>query len=93
FIEGDIRDYETCQKAVSGADYVLHQAALGSVPRSIADPITTNAANFHALSYWKELDFGSHIALRCTEDRIEPHLKKALIFTRCRPQAALCSRW
>ena len=45
FIEGDIRDYETCQKAVSGADYVLHQAALGSVPRSIADPITTNAAN------------------------------------------------
>ena len=45
FIEGDIRDSEVCQKAVSGVDYVLHQAALGSVPRSIADPITSNAAN------------------------------------------------
>ena len=45
FIEGDIRDYEICVKAVSGVDYVLHQAALGSVPRSIADPITSNAAN------------------------------------------------
>ncbi len=45
FIEGDIREYDSCQKAVSGIDYVLHQAALGSVPRSIADPITTNAAN------------------------------------------------
>ena len=45
FIEGDIRDYSTCEKAVEGADYVLHQAALGSVPRSIADPITSNAAN------------------------------------------------
>lgn len=45
FIEGDIRDLNTCQRACSGADYVLHQAALGSVPRSINDPITTNAAN------------------------------------------------
>lgn len=45
FIEGDIRDNETCEQAVEGVDYVLHQAALGSVPRSIADPITTNAAN------------------------------------------------
>ncbi|QSG84631.1 NAD-dependent epimerase/dehydratase family protein [Acinetobacter indicus] len=45
FIEGDIRDLEDCQKACAGVDYVLHQAALGSVPRSIADPITTNAAN------------------------------------------------
>lgn len=45
FIEGDIRDYSTCEKAVEGTDYVLHQAALGSVPRSIADPITSNAAN------------------------------------------------
>lgn len=45
FIEGDIRNLEDCQKACSGVDYVLHQAALGSVPRSIADPITTNAAN------------------------------------------------
>jgi len=45
FIEGDIRDIEICRRAVSNVDYVLHQAALGSVPRSIADPLTTNAAN------------------------------------------------
>lgn len=45
FYEGDIRNFENCQKACVGVDYVLHQAALGSVPRSIADPITTNAAN------------------------------------------------
>lgn len=44
-IEGDIRDIEDCQKAVYGVDYVLHQAALGSVPRSIKDPITSNAVN------------------------------------------------
>ena len=44
-IEGDIRDMETCQKAVCGQDYVLHEAALGSVPRSIKDPATTNAVN------------------------------------------------
>ena len=43
--EGDIRNFEDCQTACAGVDYVLHQAALGSVPRSIADPITTNAAN------------------------------------------------
>jgi len=45
FMEGDIRDYDTCTKAVENVDYVLHQAALGSVPRSIADPLTSNAAN------------------------------------------------
>lgn len=45
FYEGDIRNFEDCQKACAGVDYVLHQAALGSVPRSIADPIITNAAN------------------------------------------------
>ena len=45
FIEGDIRNLDTCQQAVSGCDYVLHQAALGSVPRSINDPITTNEVN------------------------------------------------
>lgn len=44
-IEGDIRKLEDCQKAVAGNDYILHQAALGSVPRSINDPITTNAVN------------------------------------------------
>ena len=45
FIEGDIRNLDDCQKACGGVDYVLHQAALGSVPRSINDPITTNAVN------------------------------------------------
>ncbi len=45
FIEGDIRNLETCSEAVKGADYVLHQAALGSVPRSINDPVTTNEVN------------------------------------------------
>jgi UDP-N-acetylglucosamine 4-epimerase len=45
FIEGDIRDLEACRHAVSGVDHVLHQAALGSVPRSLNDPITTNAVN------------------------------------------------
>lgn len=45
FIKGDIRQLEDCQRACEGANYVLHQAALGSVPRSIADPITTNSAN------------------------------------------------
>ncbi|NLJ62176.1 MAG: NAD-dependent epimerase/dehydratase family protein, partial [Alcaligenaceae bacterium] len=45
FIEGDIRDLATCEQACRGIDYVLHQAALGSVPRSINDPLTTNAVN------------------------------------------------
>jgi len=45
FIEGDIRDLENCRQACEGVDYVLHQAALGSVPRSIEDPIRTNRAN------------------------------------------------
>ena len=45
FIQGDIRNLEDCQRACAGVDYVLHQAALGSVPRSLADPITTNSAN------------------------------------------------
>ncbi|MCB0496656.1 MAG: SDR family oxidoreductase [Cyclobacteriaceae bacterium] len=44
-IEGDIRDLNTCKKASQGIDYILHQAALGSVPRSIEDPITTNEVN------------------------------------------------
>lgn len=45
FIEGDIRDIDTCRRAVKNMDYVLHQAALGSVPRSINDPINTNSVN------------------------------------------------
>lgn len=44
-LEGDIRDIETCKRAVAGMDYVSHQAALGSVPRSIQDPATTNEVN------------------------------------------------
>ena len=45
FIEGDIRDLDTCRKACEGIDYVSHQAALGSVPRSIKDPSSTNDVN------------------------------------------------
>lgn len=45
FIKGDIRELADCQQACQGVDHVLHQAALGSVPRSLADPITTNATN------------------------------------------------
>jgi UDP-N-acetylglucosamine 4-epimerase len=45
FIEGDIRHLPDCEKACQGVDHVLHQAALGSVPRSLEDPIATNAAN------------------------------------------------
>ncbi|WP_299101253.1 SDR family oxidoreductase [uncultured Winogradskyella sp.] len=44
-LEGDIRDLDTCKKAMEGIDYVSHQAALGSVPRSINDPATTNEVN------------------------------------------------
>ncbi|TLP77554.1 SDR family oxidoreductase [Maribacter sp. ACAM166] len=44
-IEGDIRNLEDCQNACNGVDYILHQAALGSVPRSINDPITSNDVN------------------------------------------------
>lgn len=45
FIEGDIRNLEVCRAAVKGIDYVSHQAALGSVPRSINDPLNTNSVN------------------------------------------------
>jgi UDP-N-acetylglucosamine/UDP-N-acetylgalactosamine 4-epimerase len=45
FIEGDIRNYDTCLKACTGIDLISHQAALGSVPRSINDPLTTNEVN------------------------------------------------
>ena len=45
FIKGDIRDFETCQKSCKDQEFVLHQAALGSVPRSLTDPITTNDVN------------------------------------------------
>lgn len=45
FTQGDIRNVEDCHRICKGVDYVLHQAAIGSVPRSVADPITTNSAN------------------------------------------------
>src|SRR5690606_13083432 len=45
FIQGDIRNLQDCQLACTGVDYILHQAALGSVPRSINDPITSNDVN------------------------------------------------
>lgn len=45
FIKGDIRNKFICEKAVEGCDYVSHQAALGSVPRSVADPLSTNSVN------------------------------------------------
>ena len=45
FIEGDITQLDTCRRACAGADYVLHQAALGSVPRSVADPVTSHDSN------------------------------------------------
>jgi UDP-N-acetylglucosamine/UDP-N-acetylgalactosamine 4-epimerase len=47
FVQGDIRDYETCLKATEGIELISHQAALGSVPRSINDPLTTNEVNIN----------------------------------------------
>jgi UDP-glucose 4-epimerase len=56
-IEGDIRNLEDCVNAVTGVDYVFHEAALGSVPRSISDPITTNEVNVSGFILdTKELD-------------------------------------
>ena len=48
FLEGDLADFEVAQRAVQGVDYVLHQAAIPSVPRSVVDPITSNRANIDA---------------------------------------------
>ncbi|HJA75637.1 MAG TPA: Vi polysaccharide biosynthesis UDP-N-acetylglucosaminuronic acid C-4 epimerase TviC [Candidatus Desulfovibrio gallistercoris] len=45
FVEGDIRDLDTCRKVCEGVDHVLHEAALGSVPRSIDDPLLSNSCN------------------------------------------------
>lgn len=80
-IEGDIRDIATCQRAVDGMDYILHQAALPSVPRSIADPFTTDAINVRGTlnvlraaveAHIKRLVFASSSA--CYGD--EPNLPK-----------------
>lgn len=86
FMHGDIRDLDTCHKAVAGVDYVLHQAALGSVPRSIEDPLGTNAANIdgtlHMLVAARDAGvsrfvyaasssvYGDHPGLPKVEDRI-----------------------
>ena len=86
FIEGDILNYDTCREVVGGIDYVLHQAALGSVPRSIENPIATNAANItgfvNILTAAKEAKvkrfvyaassstYGDHPGLPKTEDTI-----------------------
>jgi UDP-N-acetylglucosamine/UDP-N-acetylgalactosamine 4-epimerase len=50
-IEGDIRNLDDCRKAVEGAAYVLHQAALGSVPRSIIDPVTSKCKCWRISEY------------------------------------------
>jgi UDP-N-acetylglucosamine/UDP-N-acetylgalactosamine 4-epimerase len=86
FIQGDIRELADCQRACQGVDYVLHQAALGSVPRSLADPITSNAANItgflnmlvaardaqvQSFTYAASSStYGDHPALPKVEDRI-----------------------
>ena len=58
FYKGDICDYDTCVSAIKGVHYVLHQAALGSVPRSIANPINTNASN--VTGFLNMLDAAKH---------------------------------
>ena len=86
FVEGDIRNLDACKKAMEGVEHVLHQAALGSVPRSLNDPITTNEVNISgflnmlvAARYAKVESFtyaassstyGDHPALPKIEDQI-----------------------
>ncbi|HUH60598.1 MAG TPA: SDR family oxidoreductase [Candidimonas sp.] len=86
FHEGDIRDLDACRKAVAGTDHVLHQAALGSVPRSLQDPITSNSVNvggfLNMLVAARDAEvksfvyaassstYGDHEALPKVEDRI-----------------------
>lgn len=85
-IEGDIRDADTCRQAVKGVNHVLHQAALGSVPRSLKDPVTTNSVNIDGFLNMlvaardeevqsfvyaaSSSTYGDHEALPKTEDRI-----------------------
>jgi len=86
FVEGDIINYKNCENAIKGIDYVLHQAAIGSVPRSIEDPIKTNSSNIsgflNILHASKEecvksftyaassSTYGDHTALPKVEDNI-----------------------
>nr|WP_299037630.1 NAD-dependent epimerase/dehydratase family protein [uncultured Psychrobacter sp.] len=90
FIEGDIRELADCEQACAGVDYVLHQAALGSVPRSIANPIATNETNIsgflnmlvaardtNVLSFTyaaSSSTYGDHPALPKVEDAIGKQL-------------------
>ncbi|NYT58993.1 Vi polysaccharide biosynthesis UDP-N-acetylglucosaminuronic acid C-4 epimerase TviC [Alcaligenaceae bacterium] len=85
-IEGDIRDADICRQAAEGVDHVLHQAALGSVPRSLKDPVTTNSVNIdgflNMLVAARDAEvksfvyaassstYGDHEALPKVEDRI-----------------------
>jgi len=85
-VEGDIRDINTCRQALEGMDYVSHQAALGSVPRSINDPVTTNDVNvsgfLHVLTAARDAGvkrmiyaassstYGDHPGLPKVEDKI-----------------------
>jgi UDP-N-acetylglucosamine 4-epimerase len=56
-IEGDIRNIDDCMNACKGIDAISHQAALGSVPRSIADPITSHEVNVNGyLIFWRQLE-------------------------------------
>jgi len=84
FLQGDIRDPQTCRAACEGVDFVLHHAALGSVPRSIADPLEANAANVTGfvnmlVAVWdakvrrfvyvaSSSTYGDHLALLKVED-------------------------
>jgi UDP-N-acetylglucosamine/UDP-N-acetylgalactosamine 4-epimerase len=65
FIEGDIRDYQTCLRACEGINHISHQAALGSVPRSIKDPVTSNEVNIsgflNVLTAAKEFNVASFV--------------------------------
>ena len=61
-MEGDIRDPEVCVNAVEGMDYVTHQAALGSVPRSINDPLRTNDVNISGFGSFEGEDLQSQTA-------------------------------
>jgi UDP-N-acetylglucosamine/UDP-N-acetylgalactosamine 4-epimerase len=86
FVEGDIRDYQTCLRACEGVELISHQAALGSVPRSINDPLTSNEVNItgtlHIFTAAKEKavkrvvyaasssTYGDHPGLPKVEDRI-----------------------
>src|SRR5437868_14573988 len=86
FLQGDIRDFDTCLKACTSIDLISHQAALGSVPRSVKDPLTTNDVNItgtlNVFTAAKEKNirriiyaassstYGDHAALPKVEDRI-----------------------